>query len=264
MKKLETPKSITYFKTINGVYYLTEISPGRMVPENTYIKIREIEGRIYGDAVVAGLPEISSSHPHYKEWFIRKRSAQKLTSYISQKRNFKNILDLGCGNGWLSSLLAAIDETFVTGIDINVIELEQAARVFKKSDLVFAYADIFDPSISDLRFDIIVLSGVIQYFPDIKKLIINLISKLSSSGEIHIFDSPLYETGSVEAAKKRSKEYFEKTGVPEMMNYFHHHLYKELREFNTRIFYNSNGLLNRFRRNVFNGYSPFPWIVVLK
>jgi 2-polyprenyl-3-methyl-5-hydroxy-6-metoxy-1,4-benzoquinol methylase len=264
MKELRNLKSITFHKNKNGAYYLTEVSPESIVAENTYVKIREMESRIYGDAVAAGLPEILSSHPHYKEWLIRKRSAQKLISYISQKRNFKNILDLGCGNGWLSSLLAAVDNTFVTGIDINVIELEQAARVFKRNNLIFAYADVFDPSISSLGFDIIVLSGVIQYFPDIKKLVINLISKLDPNGEIHIFDSPFYETGNIEEAKKRSKEYFEKMGVPEMKDHFHHHLYRDLEAFNIKILYKPNSLLNRFRRNIFNGYSPFPWLVVSK
>ena len=250
-------------KQSGGVLYLTKPASPNVLAD-TYVNIRKKEERLYNDDETRILPKVIKSHPHYKEWLIRIRSAQKLISYISQKRDYKNILDLGCGNGWLSSLLAAVNNTFVMGIDINVIELEQAARVFKKSNLVFACADIFDPSISDLRFDLIVLSGVIQYFPDFRKLLTNLISKLNPSGEIHIFDSPLYETGSVEAAKKRSKEYFEKTGVPEMMKYFHHHLHKDLKEFNAAIFYNSNSMLNRIRRNVFKSYSPFPWIVVTK
>jgi 2-polyprenyl-3-methyl-5-hydroxy-6-metoxy-1,4-benzoquinol methylase len=250
-------------KQSGGVFYLTNSSPSRVLSE-AYLKLRKKEERLYEDHEIRILPHMEKSHPHYKEWLIRKRSAQKLISYISQKRNFKNILDLGCGNGWLSSLLAAVDNTFVTGIDINVIELEQAARVFKRNNLIFAYADVFDPSISSLGFDIIVLSGVIQYFPDIKKLVINLISKLDPNGEIHIFDSPFYETGNIEEAKKRSKEYFEKMGVPEMKDHFHHHLYRDLEAFNIKILYKPNSLLNRFRRNIFNGYSPFPWLVVSK
>ena len=84
MSNTEFSKLLYSHKNINGVYYLTEVTPEGMEPENTYFKIRKMEGRIYGDAVVAGLPKILSSHPHYKEWLIRKRSAQKLISYISQ------------------------------------------------------------------------------------------------------------------------------------------------------------------------------------
>ncbi len=53
------------------------------------------------------------------------------------------ILELGCGNGWLSHLLSQSLQRDVCGIDVNRTELTQAARMFGHDQrLSFIAADI--------------------------------------------------------------------------------------------------------------------------
>ena len=70
--------------------------------EQLYIKLRNQEKRIYEDEEVAWLPDVSEDNIHKKEWRIRKASCQKLTHYLSSKKRALKILEVGCGNGWLS------------------------------------------------------------------------------------------------------------------------------------------------------------------
>ncbi|MEO8398631.1 MAG: hypothetical protein ABI550_02325, partial [Ignavibacteriaceae bacterium] len=72
--------------------------------ENLYLKVREKEGRIYDIETLKKLPDVHKNHRHSKEWSLRKKSAENLTKYFLQFSEEK-ILDLGCGNGWLSNYL---------------------------------------------------------------------------------------------------------------------------------------------------------------
>ena len=53
------------------------------------------------------------------------------------------ILDVGCGNGWFSGQLAAIASAKVYALDLNRMELEQAARIFNLHNLILCYGNIF-------------------------------------------------------------------------------------------------------------------------
>src|SRR5215213_11952226 len=88
--------------------------------EELYISIRKKEQRIYTNEEVALLPDIYPDHIHYHEWQIRKRSSERLINYLSKKNRPLKILEVGCGNGWLSARMAAVDKWEVTGIDINM------------------------------------------------------------------------------------------------------------------------------------------------
>ena len=46
--------------------------------KNYILPLRQKEGRIFSEKEIAELPLVAASHPHYKEWLIRKRSCSKL------------------------------------------------------------------------------------------------------------------------------------------------------------------------------------------
>jgi 2-polyprenyl-3-methyl-5-hydroxy-6-metoxy-1,4-benzoquinol methylase len=96
-----------------------------------YIDMRNKEKRFLSDCKVMFLPDIDENHVHYKEWRIRKQSSQRLIDYLKTKNKPLNILEVGCGNGWLSAKLHTISGAKVTGIDVNEPEIQQAQRVFK-------------------------------------------------------------------------------------------------------------------------------------
>jgi ubiquinone/menaquinone biosynthesis C-methylase UbiE len=225
--------------------------------EKLYIQLREKEGRVYTNEEVATLPEIAEAHPHYSEWQLRKQSCQKLISYLQKKQQPLKILEIGCGNGWLSHQLAAIPRNKVIGTDINFAELQQAANVFHDTpNLHFIYSNIESGVFEEGHFDIIVFAASIQYFPSLNEITRQSLKLLKPKGEIHIIDSHFYPLSELSAAKQRSLLYFEPAGFPEMANWYFHHSLDDLEQYNYSMLYDPDSLFTRFLRNK----NPFPWI----
>ncbi len=248
----------------NGVFYQADISRNRNF-ENDYLRLREKEGRYYTDDITRNLPAIPSAHPLQNEWSIRRQSLEKLTGYLRSEKSGGPILELGCGNGWLSHALAVSLECEICGMDVNEAELLQGSRVFGNAkNLNFIYADIFTTALPGQSFDTIVLASSIQYFPDISILIKRLLPLLKPSGEIHIIDSPFYTSESdAREANKRSTVYFQGLGFPQMSaNYFHHRM-QVLKDFNFKLMFDPHSFWSKVRSR-FPGKegSPFPWIVI--
>jgi SAM-dependent methyltransferase len=225
--------------------------------EERYLLLRKKENRLYTDEELGDLPAIDSGHPHADEWKMRERSAQRLINYLGKKQSPLKILDVGCGNGWLSSRLATIRGSVVIGTDVNFFELQQAARVFEeRSNLHFIYGDIETGLFEEKQFDVIVFAASIQYFPSLKEIMQQALRLLKDDGELHIIDSPFYAEAEFEAAKGRSRLYYQAMGFPEMADWYFHHDSASLSDFNHVVLYEPGGLINKFSRNK----NPFPWI----
>ena len=235
----------------NEVYYLTKENPEF---SKHYLEVRKKENRILTDSEVLKLPNLK-----LHEWKLRKKSTKRFQKYISNKKSNLKILDVGCGNGWFSNKIASISENNqIIGVDINSIELEQAVRVFKKNNLHFVYADIFKISNSfDTQFDIVILNGSIQYFHDFKIVIELLESFLKPEGEIHILDSPFYDSSQIKEAKKRTVLYYTKIGFPEMANQYFHHALENLSDF-TILYRPKKTILDKI---LSKKDSPFMWLI---
>jgi ubiquinone/menaquinone biosynthesis C-methylase UbiE len=227
--------------------------------EERYIALRRKENRVYSDVEVAQLPDIDIQHQHYTEWMIRKASAKKLINFLNRKKQPLKILEIGCGNGWLSNQLSRIENSDVKGLDINAEELQQAERVFRNNRrLKFVYGEIYSAIPDNCKFDVVIFAASIQYFPSLKEIINTALEKLDEHGEIHIIDSPFYSQGEVMAAKKRSQNYYAMLGFPEMTEYYFHHGIEELQSYNFKILYKPSLIKNKLFRN----NSPFPWLCI--
>ncbi|MES2329000.1 MAG: methyltransferase domain-containing protein [Bacteroidota bacterium] len=239
--------------------------PGISLPgnifEKRYIACRSREKRIYTDEEVINLPETATSHPHYPEWIIRKRSSEKLHQYLTNKKKPLNILEIGCGNGWLSHQLSSIPRSKVTGLDINFTEIQQAARVFNGVHRIkFIYGDIRSGILYGRQFDIILFAASMQYFPALDEILELSLEHLSPDGEIHITDSRFYTSKTISAAKQRSYDHFRSLCLPEMADHYFHHKITGLDQFNYKVLYNPQSLINRFMTNPI----PFHWIRIKK
>jgi len=222
-----------------------------------YIDVRNQEKRVLTDCQVMFLPDIEPTHIHYKEWQVRKRSAKRLIDYLKEKSKPLNILEIGCGNGWLSSMLLTIKGSKVTGIDVNEPEIMQAKRLFKNERLDFICAG-FDPQIfSDQKFDVILFAASIQYFPSIKNILQDALSCLNRNGEIHIIDTNFYSPNQVEGAARRTEQYYSEMGYPEMAAYYFHHTVNDLKPFNYQLLFNPHRLVNKISKK-----DPFYWVAV--
>ena len=245
-------------KIING-FLLQQDSFNNNEFEKLYISLRKKEGRVFNEKEIASLPAVPSSHPHYKEWEIRKDSCNNLLNYIKKNGHVYNILEVGCGNGWLAAQLSSVAKGEVIGIDINRLELNQAKKVFRrKHNLHFVAGDIHSGILADKKFDLIVFAASIQYFKSLKEIIKTALPYLTLQGEIQILDTHFYPHNELPSAKQRTKKYFSDLGFPEMSRFYFHHSLHELGSFNYEILYDPHSWMNKLllRKN------PFYWIVI--
>jgi ubiquinone/menaquinone biosynthesis C-methylase UbiE len=225
--------------------------------ENLYLHLREQEQRVYSDEQLRLLPNINPKHLHHKEWKIRKYAANQLIAYLSKKNKHLNILEIGCGNGWLTAKMAQIYAANVAGIDINSIEIAQAKRVFKKNNLQFYLADFESGYFGDTKFDVIVFAASIQYFKSLQKILVTAQQSLNKNGEIHILATNFYTLDTIANAKERTASYFETLGCTAMKDHYFHHLWESLNAFSYKILYNPRHIFNKILNS-----SPFYWICV--
>ncbi len=214
--------------------------------EEMYITVRGKEGRLYTDKQTAKLPDIDAAHQYYKEWRLRKRSAGQLVDFLRQQHRSLNILEVGCGNGWLSAKLAELPAVKVTGLDPNGIEIEQARRVFNKPNLKFINGtfsrDMFK---TDTKFDVVIFAASIQYFPSLNNVLEDAFALLSAAGRIHILDSPFYHSDELETAAGRTLAYYASLGFPQMAKHYFHHSLKQLLHYKHKTMYDPTRLINR-------------------
>jgi ubiquinone/menaquinone biosynthesis C-methylase UbiE len=225
--------------------------------EELYFAVRQRERRVYTDDQLRLLPDIDPLHIHAAEWKIRKRSCMRLLLYLFKKHRSLRILEVGCGNGWLSSKLADIPGALVTGLDINEIEISQASRVFDKDNLDFVYDTFNEDTFQDEKFDVIVFAASLQYFPSVKAIIEQALSVLNPGGEIHIMDTHFYKSEEIGKASSRTRNYYNSLGYPQMAEQYFHHSIDELSGLRHHILLNPDSILNML---VTRG--PFHWITI--
>jgi ubiquinone/menaquinone biosynthesis C-methylase UbiE len=227
--------------------------------EKKYITTRSLENRIYTDEELAKLPEIAEDHTHFREWQARARTIRLFLRYLSARKKSLEILEIGCGNGWLSHKLAEIKGSKVVGADINFTELQQAARVFNDDpNLTFVHGDIRTGILDGRQFDIIVFAATIEYFPSLKKILHTTLSFLKPAGEIHVMDSRICRPDEVDEFKRQKLAYYTSMGYPEMADFHYHHSMADLRPFHYDLRYHPHSV-----KNILQGRkNPYPWVRV--
>jgi ubiquinone/menaquinone biosynthesis C-methylase UbiE len=168
------------------------------------------------------------------------------------------ILEVGCGNGWLSNQISKIPQTNVICLDINSIELVQACTVFTARNLNFILGDLRSLVLLNTKFDIILFAASISYFSSLNETIQTALQYLTSRGEIHIIDTFFYDEKEVNDARQRSNKYFIDMGLMEMANHFYHHTLHNLQNFNYTSLQKKRSLLQIF----FKQKIVLPWICI--
>jgi len=233
-----------------------------MDPAELYLHVRDKEGRLYPDQTAMQLPDPPADHPHKIEWLARTDSANRLIHHLMGLHTPLFILELGCGNGWLSHKISTIPGMRIWGLDRSSLELTQAARLFSTPNTGFLSANIFQSPFVNNNFDVIILASVIQYFKDLPALIVNLQSLLTKRGEIHLIDSPIYNKKDAISARERTVIYYSKLGFPEMADHYFHHTTDELNKFRPHWLYRPAGWQSRLARLLGKTTSPFPWLYI--
>ena len=246
---------------VNGVLKFPKVDESF---EKLYLKVRKKEKRIYSYDEIKLLPYASKRNPHKDEWALKTKSFLRFKKYLSQKKSGLNILDLGCGNGWMTGQLAKDFGHNYFCIDINLTELEQAARVFKDDNIKFIYADIFTTTLPANTFDLVIINSALQYFHNIPLLMKELFFISNPYVAIHIIDTPFYLTSELIYEKKKTLKYYHSIGFPDMANKYFHHSVDEVKYLRCNHLYNPSSMKNKFSNFIFENDSPFPWIVVTR
>ena len=225
--------------------------------EDLYLAVRQREKRIYSDEQLLRLPDIDPVHIHAGEWKIRRRSAARLIEYLLKKHRSLHILEVGCGNGWLSAKLAGIPGSHVKGLDINQTEIAQGNRVFVKNNLEFIYDTFNEDTFGNEKFDVIVFAASLQYFQSAIETLNLALSLLKDGGEVHITDTHFYKADELSRADERSRSYYRALGFPQMAGHYFHHSIEDLAGLKHHILLNPDSMLSLVAKR-----GPFHWITV--
>ncbi len=231
--------------------------------ETKYISIRANEDRILNNDEILALPKCNKSKQLNAEWELRAQSFKQLEKFM-KLNNVQNVLDIGCGNGWLFNCIQDIVKTY-TGIETNLLELKQANLLFKEDNVHWLYGDIYKLKTTAPIFDLIIFNASFQYFESANIVLTFLLKNfLSYNGKIIIMDSPFYKSeNGAKAAKLRSQIHFESVNqtIPE---YYYHHTFEDIKSFKLKV-YNDKLWLKKIKKYSFNiPYNPFPFIVISK
>ena len=232
---------------------VTFLTPADSSFESQYKTVRDQEGRWLSDKAVKKLPEVDRNNPKYSEWKKRAWMLNKFETYMSLASTL-NVLDLGCGNGWMTNRISNHCET-ITGLDVGAEELEQAARCFGTKDVQFVCSTDWS-LLPQGSYNLIYFAGSFHYFEPNEAFWESLFSLLAPEGEIHILETQFYSNEDVENARQRSTEYFQNLGTE--VDYYKHLTWDVLPK-NHEVLYQPD-----FRNKLFKNRSPFPWIRIRK
>ncbi len=255
-------------KAMSNIHFLSD--PALFAAKTAaYLTVREREGRVLTDDQVLALPRFVPAsvqqQPLQREWRMREHSFSRFRKYLHRRYATKplEILDLGCGNGWMALHLAQRPATNIWAVDVNLPELEQSARLAAASGLTnlrFVFADFLKNTIPEKKFDLVVLAASVQYFPDLSELHAALKRVLKPGGAVHILDSPFYQSQEQrQAAGAATRAYYAGIGVPEMADWYHHHLWQDVEKLGGK---NRNaGIIARVLQHA-RRLPPFPWVIL--
>ncbi len=123
------------------------------------------------------------NNPNYKPKGVALKTIKASLLYL---KNNQSVLDFGCGPGTLSLEIAKHVAT-VTGVDISSGMISVANSLAKdqcNSNVVFLQASIFDNSLKEQSFDVIVAFNVLHFVNDEKS--VSRLNSLLKPGGIFI------------------------------------------------------------------------------
>jgi SAM-dependent methyltransferase len=130
-----------------------------------------------GERFVPGEGGARIAYEHYHRYFFAQRLARG-----------KEVLDLGCGEGYGSNLLAEVAER-VTGIDLSAEAVEHARTRYPRTNLTFEVGDCRKAGFPDHQFDLVVSFEMIEHIAEHEELLTEVRRVLKSDG-VFVISSP--------------------------------------------------------------------------
>ena len=114
---------------------------------------------------------------------VQKIMGDKLISIIDNK-NIKNILEIGCGTGYVTrSLKEHFPEAKITAVDIAPGMIEYVKSTIPNADIEFVCGDVEEMVLSE-EYDLIISNATFQWFNHFDKTVGKLIGQLGEDGSL--------------------------------------------------------------------------------
>jgi SAM-dependent methyltransferase len=188
---MQIMKRIAFDDDSYGISYVERAKNFRKLYISLYNQTKENEGNAFYYRKLLHLNYVFKGP--ILEWYVRikMKLENNFDLYTRLIPRTGKILDIGCGYGYVSYLLALTsDKRFITGIDYDPEKIAVANRCFSKNDKIeFILGDITEIKFG--RMDGFLLLDVLHYFPvdEQQKLLKDCIDNLNENGVIIIRDA---------------------------------------------------------------------------
>ena len=158
-----------------------------------YRSVRRADGHSDAAASYATLPVVPRGRPNAAEWRVRRQSFETAVSRGGLRSNTRRrVLDVGAGNGWLSSRLSELGhETVAVDLDDDPGDGLGAGAGRKPFPLV--QADFDAMPFAQGQFDLVLMNASLHYSPDPERTVEAAARLLSPGGTLMVMDSPMFE-----------------------------------------------------------------------
>lgn len=122
---------------------------------------------------------------HFRQSFEKRRFT--LIAGIVVRRRGLHVADIGCGNGWLSEMMADRGSS-VVGVDLGLDSITRASRRLsvKHPRIPFILGDVYRLPLADSQFDAAVASEMVEHLDSPFDAIVELARIVKPGGEVVI------------------------------------------------------------------------------
>ena len=180
------------------------------------------------------LPYVPRFSQNRAVWRVKARSMEALLRFL-ERRSPKRVLDLGSGNGWLSSHLARQGyETYSVDAINRSDKGLVASEAFVRNGPYFerARGEIEFPPFQDGVFDVVVCNASLHYTDSLKDDFVQGSRILASGGAFVMMNSPVHDDpDSAARAQEDARNRLIRSGTsPSVANKYHHYTVEEMRD----------------------------------
>lgn len=249
----------------NGLFILHPAQKQDQQRDEQRFRLDKKENRLYDDGEVREFPKTFSYNLHKDQWKVREALIDKFDAYLKKtlapETEPQNVLVVACGNGWLSARIAERDHLNVIAIDDRKWLLEQAVRVFYRSNLKFIQADINSKAFPGPTFDLIIIQEGTYLFSNLDILLESCMACLNPDGEIHLLSNLVFPDKKIVAAQAEMEVHFAEIDCPHVSEYVHLHNADSLEAYAYTLMAKAPGFSLR-RKKALESQKKYDWIKI--
>ncbi len=256
--------SYSPYKIENGIFFLHEETPEEIARGELLMRLDKRENHLYDDAEVREFPTTFSYNLHKEAWKEKSDLFDRFIKYLNKR--FPEapqphvVLHLCSGMGWLPAKLAERKDFQVIGLENRKWLLEQATRVFYRTNVKFLYGDILKKPFGPHAFDLIIIDEAMQYFPDLSQLLDSCFACLKSEGEIHLLNNPFYPANRIESQQNEQLIRLRQINCEATDPHLFVHSIESLRAYNITLMAKKSGLAQLFGAKKNN----YTWVRIVR